>query len=84
MIRKRRIIVPEEPVAAGAAAEAGCALHDLRFMTLLGAEAWARIHSEQWRVKSSVPLRRGQLVRVTARHDLMLTVVPVDDAKLGG
>ena len=48
------------------------------------AEAWARIHSEQWRVKSSLPLRRGQRVRVTARNDLMLTVVPLDDAKQGG
>ena len=48
------------------------------------AEAWARVHSEQWRVKSSVPLKRGQRVRVTARQDLTLTVVPVDDAKQGG
>jgi len=46
-----------------------------------GAEAWARVHSEQWRVRSSVPLKRGQRVRVTGRDDLLLTVVPVDDAK---
>jgi membrane-bound serine protease (ClpP class) len=44
------------------------------------AEAWARVHSEQWRVRSSVPLRRGQRIRVTGRKDLLLTVVPVDDA----
>ena len=45
-----------------------------------GAEAWARVHSEQWRVRSSVPLKRGQRVRVTGRDDLLLTVVPVEDA----
>jgi membrane-bound serine protease (ClpP class) len=45
------------------------------------AEAWARVHSEQWRVRSSVPLKRGQRVRVTGRDDLLLTVVPVDEAK---
>ncbi len=44
-----------------------------------GAEGWARIHSEQWRVASAAPLERGQRVRVTARKDLVLTVVPIDD-----
>lgn len=42
-------------------------------------ENWARIHSERWRVQSPVPLRTGQRVRVTARHDLVLSVVPVND-----
>ncbi|NTV86045.1 MAG: nodulation protein NfeD, partial [Burkholderiaceae bacterium] len=39
-------------------------------------EGWARIHSEQWRVRSSVPLKRGSRVRVHARHDLILDVEP--------
>ena len=39
-------------------------------------EGWARIHSEQWRVRSSVPLKRGSAVRVRARHDLVLDVEP--------
>jgi membrane-bound serine protease (ClpP class) len=39
-------------------------------------EGWARIHSEQWRVRSRVPLRRGDPVRVRARHDLVLEVEP--------
>ncbi len=39
-------------------------------------EGWARVHSEQWRVRSSVPLKRGSLVRVRARHDLTLEVEP--------
>ncbi|MDA8127455.1 MAG: nodulation protein NfeD [Betaproteobacteria bacterium] len=39
-------------------------------------EGWARVHSEQWRVRSSVPLKRGSPVRVLARHDLILDVEP--------
>lgn len=39
-------------------------------------EGWARIHSEQWRVRSNVPLKRGDRVRVRARHDLTLDVEP--------
>ncbi|MDP1573182.1 MAG: nodulation protein NfeD [Pseudomonadota bacterium] len=41
-------------------------------------EGWARIHSEQWRVRSSVPLKCGSLVRVRARHDLILEVEPIN------
>jgi membrane-bound serine protease (ClpP class) len=41
-------------------------------------EGWARIHSEQWRVRSRVPLKRGDMVRVQARHDLILEVEPED------
>jgi len=37
---------------------------------------WARIHGEQWRVRASVPLKRGQQVRVLAREGLTLTVAP--------
>ncbi|CAD6515944.1 hypothetical protein LMG28140_00685 [Paraburkholderia metrosideri] len=38
---------------------------------------WARVHGERWRVSSAAPLAAGQPVRVTARHGLTLTVVPV-------
>jgi len=41
-------------------------------------EGWAHIHSEQWRVRSKVPLKRGSRVRVRARHDLVLDVEPDD------
>lgn len=44
------------------------------------AEGWARVHSEQWRVQSPVPLKRGQAVRVTGRDGLVLTVAPMDAA----
>jgi membrane-bound serine protease (ClpP class) len=48
-----------------------------------GPERWARVHSEQWRVESAVPLARGQRVRVTARSGLVLTVVPVEQTNQG-
>jgi membrane-bound serine protease (ClpP class) len=40
-------------------------------------EGWARVHSEQWRVVSPVPLKAGQSVRVVERDGLVLTVAPV-------
>jgi membrane-bound serine protease (ClpP class) len=46
-------------------------------------EGWARIHSEQWRVRSAAPLARGQRVRVTGRDGLVLTVVPDDSTAKG-
>ena len=48
-----------------------------------GTEGWARIHSEQWHIKSQVPLRRGQDVRVTARDGLVLTVTPLNEGAGG-
>jgi len=46
-------------------------------------EGWARVRSEQWRVQSEVPLRRGQNVRVTGRDGLVLTVAPLEQANEG-
>ena len=43
------------------------------------ADGWARIRSEQWRVRSSVPLKRGQDVRVTGRDGLVLSVIPTNE-----
>lgn len=40
-------------------------------------EGWARIHGEQWRVRSVKPLCRGQRVRVMARSGLILEVIPI-------
>src|SRR6267154_785157 len=45
-------------------------------------EDWARIHGETWRIRSSVPLKAGQRVRVVAIHGLTLEVVPDPDAAL--
>ncbi len=68
------------PVVTGAEAmigSIGVALEDAE------GEGWARVHSEQWRVRSAVPLKRGQSVRVTARDGLVLIVTPLDTAVLG-
>lgn len=40
-------------------------------------ECWARVHSELWKVESAEPLKVGQPVTVTGRHDLTLTVSPL-------
>src|SRR3954463_12038936 len=39
-------------------------------------EGWARVHGEQWKVRSSRPVRRGQKLRVTAMEGLVLRVEP--------
>jgi len=42
----------------------------------LAQDGWALIHSENWKVRSTVPLKRGQKVRVTAIDGLVLEVAP--------
>ncbi|HZQ62547.1 MAG TPA: nodulation protein NfeD [Casimicrobiaceae bacterium] len=42
-------------------------------------EGWARVHSEQWRVRSTVPVRRGQPVRIIRMDGLVLEVAPVNE-----
>ncbi|MDQ3565205.1 MAG: nodulation protein NfeD [Pseudomonadota bacterium] len=37
-------------------------------------EGWARVHSETWRVRSSLPMRRGQRVKVVGMNGLTLDV----------
>jgi membrane-bound serine protease (ClpP class) len=41
------------------------------------AEGWARVRGEQWKVRSSRPVRRGEKLRVTAMEGLVLQVEPV-------
>ncbi|MHB8950144.1 MAG: NfeD family protein [Rhodoferax sp.] len=45
-------------------------------------DAWMRLHSERWRVRSDSPLYRGQRVRVTAREGLVLQVEPTGIAPI--
>ncbi|CAG4882469.1 Putative membrane-bound ClpP-class protease associated with aq_911 [Georgfuchsia toluolica] len=40
---------------------------------------WARIHGEVWRIRSHVPLKADQRVRVVRMLDLVLEVVPESD-----
>jgi membrane-bound serine protease (ClpP class) len=37
-------------------------------------EGWARVQGETWRVRSAVPLKQGQRVRITAMDGLVLSV----------
>lgn len=46
-------------------------------------QGWVHLHGENWQVASSVPLRQGQLVRVTGRKGLLLQVAPIDETKTG-
>jgi membrane-bound serine protease (ClpP class) len=71
--RRRPIVTGHEQLIGSI----GVALDDME------TEGWARIHSEQWRVKSPVPIKRGQRVRVTSRSDLLLSVMPVTEADQG-
>ena len=65
----------KRPVVTGAEEMVGATGEILQDMEHDG---WARIHSEQWRVHSRVPLKRGTLIRVRARHDLVLEVEPLE------
>jgi len=47
-------------------------------------EGWARVHSENWRVRAGGPVRKGQKLRVTAIEGLLLDVAPEPDNHLGG
>ena len=61
------------PVVTGAEGMIGARGEILEDMEHVG---WARVHSEQWQVRSSVPLKRGSLVRVRSRDNLTLEVEP--------
>jgi membrane-bound serine protease (ClpP class) len=67
--RKRPIVTGDEELIGSV----GVALEDAQ------SEGWARVHSEQWRVRSPVPIRRGQHVRITARNGLVLAVEPLSE-----
>src|SRR5262245_40398681 len=43
------------------------------------AEGWARVRGEQWKVRTSRPVRRGQKLRVTGMQGLVLSVEPAGD-----
>jgi len=68
--RKRPIVTGAEELIGSV----GVVLEDT------GTQGWARVHSEQWRVQSAVPLKRGQDVKVTGRDGLVLMVTPIEGA----
>jgi membrane-bound serine protease (ClpP class) len=61
------------PVVSGAEEIIGAAGEVLEDIESVG---WALVHSENWKVKSGVPLKRGQRVRVIAINGLVLEVAP--------
>ena len=70
---RRRPVVSGREELVGATGEA---LEDLQ------AEGWARVHGERWRIRCTVPLKRGERLRVTAIHGLVLDAIP--DSRNGG
>ena len=67
---RRRAVVTGREEMMGALAEA---LGDF------DTEGWARVHGEQWKVRASRPVRRGQKLRVTGMDGLVLSVEPYND-----
>lgn len=49
-----------------------------------GQEGWARVHGENWRVRSARPIQRGGTVRVVGVQGLTLDVEPAEPSKTGG
>ena len=62
---RRRPVVTGREEMIGAS---GVALDDI------SGEGWARVHSENWRVRSKEPIRKGQRLRVKAIEGLVLDV----------
>jgi membrane-bound serine protease (ClpP class) len=64
---RRRAVVSGREEMLGATGEA---LADFE------GDGWARVHGEQWKVRSSRPVRRGQKLTVTGMQGLVLSVEP--------
>jgi membrane-bound serine protease (ClpP class) len=74
--RRRPVVTGSEALigCVGVVLDSGLLPENAADGTLAG---WARVHGERWRVASATPAAAGESVRVTARHGLTLTVVPV-------
>ncbi len=69
---RRRPVVSGREELVGAAGEV---LEDFE------GEGWARVHSENWRVRAAAPLKAGQRVRVAAIDGLLLDVIAEGDER---
>jgi membrane-bound serine protease (ClpP class) len=67
---RRRAVVSGREEMIGATGEA---------LADFDGEGWARVHGEQWKVRASRPVRRGQKLRVTGMQGLVLSVEPQGD-----
>lgn len=52
--------------------------HGEVLMDFDGKDGWARVHGETWRIRSKLPLVRGQKIRVLNMDGLILDVEPVE------
>jgi membrane-bound serine protease (ClpP class) len=48
-----------------------------------GRQSWARVHGENWQVRSTQPVQRGQKIRVVGVRGLVLDVEPEDFNQTG-
>ncbi|GAB3629104.1 hypothetical protein PTE30175_04294 [Pandoraea terrae] len=71
------------PVVTGREAILGAVGVMLSDVPQVGEEGWATVHSERWRVRSTVPLAIDQRIRVQARDGLVLTVAPLSSDSSG-
>ena len=69
---RKRAVVSGREYLIGAAAEA---LEDFE------GEGWARVQGERWKVRAAQPVRRGERLRVTGVHQLVLDAVPQGEDK---
>jgi membrane-bound serine protease (ClpP class) len=67
---RRSAVVSGREYLIGATAEA---LEDFEH------EGWAHVQGERWKVRAGRPVRRGQRLRITAMHGLILDVVAKED-----
>ncbi|WP_423192264.1 NfeD family protein [Cupriavidus sp. H18C2] len=78
LLRARR-----RPVVSGAdtlVGSVGVMVDDAGQVPGAPADGWAMVRGESWRIHAPGPLARGQAVRVTGRHGLVLDVAPIHDA----
>lgn len=67
-----------KPVVSGGSDLVGCVAD---VVNATAEHAWVQLRGETWQVHSSTPLQRGQRVRVTARHGLVLEVAPHNEGE---
>jgi membrane-bound serine protease (ClpP class) len=71
----------ERPVVSGSEEMVGAIGEALADFDKSG---WARVHSENWKVRTATPVRRGQKLRVSGVKGLELEVVPLTEDTGGG
>ncbi|HTN64656.1 MAG TPA: nodulation protein NfeD [Burkholderiaceae bacterium] len=79
MVASLALKARRRPVVSGQEALLGSIGEALSDLPAGGGQGWGRVQGEQWEIRSAVPLRRGQRLRVVARDGLVLSVEAADD-----